>query len=220
MTEMQHLTAERLETYVEGLLDEADRAVIESHLVGCPRCQQELDEWLALFAALSDLPDLEPSPNFADRIMAHVRVSPRLAWQEHAARANAALARVLPKTTFGWGLATAFLALPILLGGGLTVWLLSKSHLTPASAWTFFSGQFVDGVRGLVAAALSRMLQTDVAAWLVERGGALLATAGAGRIGLIAAAAALTTLLSVWVLYQNLVRMPSRNSNDTHALFF
>lgn len=218
MTAMQHLTAERLEAYVEGLLDRGDRVVIESHLVGCPRCQQELDEWLALFAALSDLPELEPSPNFADRVMAHVRVSPRQAWQQHAARASAALARVLPRTTFGWGLATAFLALPILLGGGVVLWLASKSYLTPQSVWAFFSGQLADGVRAVAAAAMSRMLETDIAAWLVARSGALFAATGASGVGLIATVAALTTMLSIWVLYRNLFRTPSRNTNN-YALF-
>jgi hypothetical protein len=218
MTQMQHLTAERLEAYVEGLLDRADRVVIESHLVGCPRCQQELDEWLALFAALSDLPELEPSPNFADRVMAHVRVSPRLAWQEQAARASATIARVLPKTTFGWGLAAAFLALPVLLGGGLVAWLLSKSFVTPRSLWAFFSDQLADGVRTFAATAMSQLLQTNLAAWLGEQGSALLATAGSTGVGLIAAAAALTTVLSIWVLYRNLFRTPSRNSNR-YALF-
>jgi anti-sigma factor RsiW len=218
MTEIQHLTAERLEAYVEGLLDQADRAVVESHLVGCDPCQQELDEWLALFAALADLPELAPSPNFADRVMAHVRVSPRQAWQQQTARASAALARVLPKTTFGWGLATAFLALPILLGGGLTVWLLSRSYLTPESVWVFVSDQLAEGVGALAAAALSWLLQTSVATWLGERGGTLIATAGAGGVGLIAAAAALITLLSIWILYRNLIRTPSRTSTD-YALF-
>jgi anti-sigma factor RsiW len=218
MTEIQHLTAERLEAYVEGLLDQAERAVTESHLVGCPRCQHELDEWLALFAALADLPDLEPSPNFADRVMAHVRVSPRWAWQQQAARASAALTRVLPKTTFGWALTTAFLALPILLGAGLTVWLLSQSYLAPRSIWAFFSDQLLEGARASAAAALNWALQTDLAAWLGERGGAFVATAGLSGVGLIAATAALATVLSIWVLYRNLFRTPSRNSSN-YALF-
>src|SRR5687767_75371 len=218
MTEIQHLTAERLEAYVEGLLDQSDRVVTESHLVGCARCQHELDEWLALFAALSDLPELEPSPNFADRVMAHVRVSPRQAWQQQAARASAALARVLPRTTFGWGLATAFLALPILLGGGLTIWLLSQSYMTPRSSRAFFTDRLVAGVRAVASAALSWMLQTGIAAWIAERGGGLVATAGASGVGLIAAAAALVTMLSIWVLYRNLIRTPSRNSTN-YALF-
>jgi Putative zinc-finger len=218
MTEMQHLTAERLEAYVEGLLDQGDRVVTESHLVSCPRCQHELDEWLALFAALSDLPELEPSANFADRVMAHVRVARRLAWPEHVARAGDAIARVLPKTTFGWAFATALLALPVLLGGGLTVWLLSRPYLTPEAVWAFFSEQLVDGASAFAATAVSRILQTDLAAWVIDRGSALIGVAGTGGLGLIAAAAALTTVLSVWVLYRNLVRTPSRNSND-YALF-
>lgn len=217
MSEKYHPTTDRLEAYVEGLLDQSERVVMESHLLSCPGCQQEVDEWLGLFAALSDLPDLEPSPNFADRVMARVRISPRRAWQQQAARTNAMLTRVLPKTTFGWALATALLALPVLFGGGLTVWLLSKPNVTVLTLWTFLSSQVVDGVRAFGSSAISTIMQADVVAWLVARSADLFAAGGTAGVGAVAATAAVTTMLSVWVLYRNLVRTPSRDSN--YALY-
>jgi hypothetical protein len=219
MTEMLHPTTERLEAYVEGLLNQSDRVVIDSHLLGCPRCQQEVDEWLALFAALSDLPELTPSPNFADRVMARVRISPRKAWQEQTARAGALIARVLPKSTFGWGVATALLALPVLLGGGITAWLLSKPYVSVATLWTYASTLIVDGVVGLGSGFVSTIMQTDVVAWSVEQGRALLSAAGTSGVGVggIALAAVGATTLSIWVLYRNLFRSPSKDSN--YALF-
>jgi anti-sigma factor RsiW len=214
---MSHPTTDRLEAYVEGLLDDGERAVVESHLLSCAPCQHEVDEWLALFAAISDLPELEPSPNFADRIMVHVRISPKWAWQEQAARASAMIAHVLPKTTFGWGLATAFLALPMLLGGGLTLWLLSRPNVSVVTLWSFLSSQITDGARAFGAAAVSTVMQADIVAWVVAQGAALLSTAGTAGLGAVAATAAITTMLSIWVLYRNLFRTPSRNSN--YALF-
>ena len=219
MTEKYHPTTERLEAYVEGLLVQGDRAVVESHLLGCPRCQLEVDEWLALFAALSDLPELTPSPNFADRVMAHVRISPRRAWQEQTARAGAVLARLLPKSTWGWGVATALLALPVLLGGGVTAWLLSKPYVTTQTLWSYMSAMVVDGIRGFGSGLLSTIMQTDVVAWLVAQGGDLLSAAGTTGMGVggFALAAVGATTLSIWVLYRNLFRSPSKDSN--YALF-
>src|SRR5690606_15160866 len=105
---MLHPTPERLESYVEGALDDAERAVIESHLVTCARCQAEADEWKAVFAALSSLPRFAPSPGFADRVMAGVQV--RQPW---TVRVMDLLRRLVPSGTTGWLLATALLALPV-----------------------------------------------------------------------------------------------------------
>lgn len=217
MTEQHHLAADRLEAYVEGLLDQADRVIVESHLVSCGQCRHEVDEWLALFAALSDLPDLEPSAEFADRVMSRVRITPRRVWRRQVAQAGAFVARVLPKTTAGWGFATALLALPMVLGGALLLWLDSKSFLTPEMALAFFSTQVVDGARALAAGAASTLMQTDIVAWAVEYAPAFLETAGMTGIGALLAGAGAVTMLSIWVLYRNVFRTPSRDTD--YALF-
>lgn len=217
MTEQQHPAADRLEAYVEGRLDEADRAIVESHLVSCGHCRHEVDEWLALFAALSDLPDLEPSAEFADRVMARVRITPRRVWRKQLVQAGALAARVLPKTTAGWGFATALLALPLVLGGALLLWLDSKSFLTPETTLAFLMTQAVDGARALAAGALSTLMQTDIVAWAVEYASAFLETAGMTGVGALLAGAGAITVLSIWVLYRNVFRTPSRDSD--YALF-
>src|SRR5690606_39557442 len=45
-------------------LSEADRAVLESHLITCSRCQMEVEEWRALFGLLASLPQIEPAADF------------------------------------------------------------------------------------------------------------------------------------------------------------
>ncbi|CAN5747181.1 hypothetical protein BH23GEM9_BH23GEM9_11420 [soil metagenome] len=224
MTDMNHPTADHLEAFVEGVLEASDRVVLESHLLGCPECQAAVKEWQALFAALSELPQLEPKFGFADRVMARVRLAPRTARQsslqlaqaavqKQLGRAGSAIERILPRTTFGWAMATAFLALPFLIGGALLAWLMSRSYITPASLWAFFSTQAVEGARSVGGAAVSAAMQTEVAAWLVARSADFLSTAGVTGLGVLIAAAAATTLLSIWVLYRNLIRSPSR---ETH----
>ncbi|HSJ07481.1 MAG TPA: zf-HC2 domain-containing protein [Longimicrobiales bacterium] len=224
MSDRYHPTEDRLEAFVEGLLDAGERVVIESHLVGCPRCGAQVEEWRALFAALSGLPQFEPAPGFAERVMSGVRVAPkakrRPSWQRargwaagRAATVGTAVAGVLPKSTFGWAVAAAFLALPVLAGAAFTAWLLSRSYLTPETLWAYVSSRAVEGVQSLGSTALTAALQTDVIAWLVLRGGELLETAGATGVGAVLATVSAATMLSIWVLYRNLIRTPTRETN-------
>src|SRR5690606_31389971 len=55
---MSHLSRETL----ARLVDEPPTAAEAEHLESCAECRQELDEMIALTAALGDLPDLLPPP--------------------------------------------------------------------------------------------------------------------------------------------------------------
>ena len=70
----QHPTTESLESYAEGTLPAADRAVVASHLMSCVRCDSEVEDWRSLFQALATLPHFAPALGFANRVMAHVRI--------------------------------------------------------------------------------------------------------------------------------------------------
>jgi anti-sigma factor RsiW len=228
--EMQHPEAERLEAFVEGTLDAGDRVVIASHLQACPDCQTALEEWKALFAALEGLPQFEPAPGFAERVMAGVKIAPApkraAGWNWHSAQtavmawagsAAGSVSHYLPKTTFGWAMANAFLSLPFVLGAAAVGWLVSKSYITPESLWAFATEQAATGLRGLGEAAVATALQTDVALWLLGQSGQFLQTAGFTGVGVLLAAAGAATALSTWVIYRNLFRTPARDT--TYASF-
>lgn len=217
MSSTHHPTADRLEAFAEGGLQAADRVVIESHLLGCPHCQTQVEEWRALFSALATLPQFEPSLGFADRVMAGVRISPRAAWQEWADRATALAARVMPKTNFGWSLAVAFLALPVILGGSAIAWLVSKSYISPDALWSYARESAVQGLQGVGSTVITALMQTDIAAWAIERGAAFIGTAGLSGLGAVLGAAGALTVFSIWVLYRNLFRAPRRASD--YALY-
>jgi hypothetical protein len=217
MSEHNHPAADRLEAFVEGTLREADRAVLESHLLTCPPCQTQVEEWRGLFAALSSLPQFEPTVGFATRVMTHVRVAPRAAWQEWADRAGALAARVAPRTNYGWSLAVALFALPILLGGGAIAWLVSKSYITSDALLGYTRESIVDGLQGMGTTVITFVMQTEIAAWVVANVGAVISTAGVTGLGAILAGAGSLTVLSTWVLYRNLFRSPSRESD--YALY-
>lgn len=213
-----HPEAEQLEAYAEGALDVADRAVVESHVLGCADCQGAVEEWRALFAALEGLPQLAPSVGFADRVMARVQVESRARmWRAHALAqirtAAHGVGRWMPQTTRGWAFATAMLGLPAILGSAVVAWLLSRDYVSGQALWIAARDTVDQGAQRLGAAFVQSLMQTDVMAWLVANTGEFLATTGMRGIGALIALAGVTTMVSIYVLYRNLFRTPTRESH-------
>lgn len=140
----QHLSEWTIEQFAEGVLSAAEQASAAAHVAACAHCAAEVEAHQALAQALSSLPRFEPSPSFADTVMARVRVAPPEP-QPLAAR----LAEWMPSTTPGWLLAAGALAAPILsliaavafilwrpaaAGDGLGQVLLLRGHST-ARVW-------------------------------------------------------------------------------------
>jgi hypothetical protein len=201
---MMHPTDQRLESFCDGTLPKGERAVVESHLAGCPRCRGEIEEWRSLFIGLAGLPHFAPAPGFALRVMAQVTIT--RPWH---ARAGALVARALPHSTPGWAFAVLLLAIPALAAGSLAIWLLSRSYLTASGLWAYATDRFAMGANRVVSGAFSAAIETDVMAWLVQSVGAFLGAAGLRGLGAVAAGGAGLTLLSIWVLYRNLSRTTS-----------
>ena len=205
MSETQlHPTPDRLEALVEGGLPEAERATLERHLLACERCRAEVEEWRALFAALAALPHLAPSPGFADRVLAGVRVPP--SW---SARAAAALTRVQPRTTMGWALVAACVALPAVVVTALLLWVLTRPGLDTQALLVFLRDRATELVLSFAGDAARAALETTIAvriAAVVER----ILAAGPTELGLAAAVMATMTFVSAWVLYRNLFRPSTR----------
>ncbi len=76
--ESHHLSSELLQAMAEGELDAARMEAAQAHLAGCGRCRGELEGWQLLFSELEELPDLGPTPGFAERVLAEVEVRPPL----------------------------------------------------------------------------------------------------------------------------------------------
>lgn len=211
---MSHLDPERLQAFADGSIAESERVVVESHVAVCVQCTTQLEEWRSLYAALADLPQYSPSALFADRVMARVSIAqPLPVWAPVVAQAKLLVAKVAPKTSAGWALAAALLALPILLGGGVMGWLISKDYITPQSLWLFVTERTSSSLQSLGASTLSSVMETELTAWVVQQATALFATAGMRGLGLIAALGGGLTMLSIWILYKYLFRTPTRESN-------
>jgi hypothetical protein len=218
----QHPGADRLEAFAQSELSDGDRAVVESHLVHCTPCQTEVEEWRSLFATLASLPAYLPAAGFGDRVMKHVRVP--MPWNERVGvwadqagslirQGAAEVEKLLPRTTRGWAIASAFLALPALLIGGLLFWLLSKSYVTTYSLWVFTTDRFGTAAAGGSERLFSWLLSTELAAMTVTALGSLVEAGGVGALGALALAIGVGMIASMWILYTNLFRTPSRESN-------
>ena len=201
---MLHPNPDRLQSYVEDVLDAAERALLESHLVGCDTCRHEVDEWRSLFSVLSTLPQFSPSVHFADNVMAAVKL-PDPWYVRGLAKIGDRLQVLAPKTTRGWAFATAFLAMPFALFAALATWLLSKPYITPSNALAFTMHRGAELLDSGAQAVLAYLLQTDVALFLARQFETL-AMAGLGAAGALLAGVAVATAGSAWILYQNLFR--------------
>lgn len=203
----QHPTTERLEAFVEGSLARTEREVVASHLLSCPRCDADVEDWRAIFTALATLPRFAPALGFGNRVMAHVRIP-----EPWHSRASAWIDRLLPKSAFGWAAALAVLALPVIAGGSLLVWLLSKSYVTAHGLWVFATDRFSAAATRLAGSALTTVIESDLATWITTNITAVFGAAGVRGVGALAAGVAILTMLSIWVLYKNLFRTPNRES--------
>ncbi len=204
-----HPEPEQLEAYAEGTIEIAQRAVLESHLLGCARCTADVEEWRGLFVALDSLPPIEPSPGFIDRVMASVQVLPA------PARAVAGI-RWLPTSTKGWAVVAGFLALPVVGITALVAWVLAQPWATASAAtaglsyaWTALTGA-LSWLSGELSALV---LETTTVRSIVDLLRQFLGTLGTTGLGLAAVAFCLAAIGSAWILYHNLVRTSTRVAN-------
>ena len=208
-----HPSSERLQELVEGILDRPDRAVLDAHLATCVRCQAEVDELRSLFELLSDLPELAPSPTFANRVMAHVRVrKPAFAW------ADAWVERLTPRTTRAWAFASALLALPLIGLSAVAWWLVSQPGVNAQGLWLVVSGLARNGFAAGMQWVVPRLANSALAAW-GSSAMELLDSVGRGQIGLALVMFATFTAASIWVLYKNLFRTEARSTDYASFVF-
>jgi anti-sigma factor RsiW len=211
-----HPNTERLQSFVEGILDDAERVVIESHLHSCTTCQGEVEEWRSLFSMLATMPQFSPSIHFADNVMRSVQLPDP--WYVRALvfvgdRAH----QIAPKTTRGWAAATAFLSVPFVIFAALTAWVISKPYITPTNVFAFAYTRVGAFVSSMAQGALDSILQTDIAL-MVARGLNAITTAGVGTAGALFAGVAVATAASAYVLYQNLFRAHAQ-SNQRYVTY-
>jgi hypothetical protein len=207
VSDLNHPAVQRLEAFVEETLELAERATVRSHVLACPRCQTEVDELRGLFAALTRLQHFSPAPGFVQRVMAHVKL-PEPWWR----RAGSYFQPVVPRTTRGWAFASALFALPLVGVGAVMLWVLSKPYVTSENLVAFTLQQIGTYVSSAFNSAVSILIQSNLTL-LLARGLEAFSNSGLRSAGAVALMFAGLTVLSAWVLYQNLFRTPARRSD-------
>ncbi|HEX2186028.1 MAG TPA: hypothetical protein VHN78_11045, partial [Chloroflexota bacterium] len=126
-----HLPPWTLEELAEGTLSPAETVGALEHVRACERCTAELDASRAVLAALASLPSFDPSPAFADRVMAQVVVRPAAALAPVPGR----LRRWLPHTRRGWTLLLGGVLAPVAPLVALLTWVLGYPGVSVGSLW-------------------------------------------------------------------------------------
>lgn len=208
-----HPGRERLQAFVEASLDEAAARAVDAHLTVCPRCSGDVEELQSLFEVLSSLTRFAPATGFADRIMARVRV--RQPW---LVRVADWVEQFTPRTTRGWAVAAAVLALPVIGATLLSWWLISQPGVTPQGLWLVASEVTGQALSTSWDWGWARFTESRIAAWLIGVTD-LAATLGTGGLGLAVVMFASFTAGSVWILYQNLFRPEARRTDYASYVF-
>jgi anti-sigma factor RsiW len=91
----KHPSEDLLQAFLDGDVPSRERRRIEAHVASCTRCTEEVAGWRSLFEDLDGLASHRPTSDFAERVMAGVRVPDELPW---AARMKARVSALLRPT--------------------------------------------------------------------------------------------------------------------------
>lgn len=215
-TRAGHPAADRLQEWVAGGLPARQAARIQSHLDGCPACAREAQAWRTTFSQLDQLGRLAPAGDFADRVMARVRVpAPAPARVPEWRRALAWAGALVPHTRQAWA-AVSGVALTPAVTLGLVLWtVFSHPTLTLGSLASFIWWKASD---------LAGVAWQAVASTAMESAGVFGVFSFLGSLPLTPAAVAgvfavlsLGTVAASWVLYRNLFAHHPMDGRIAHA---
>jgi Putative zinc-finger len=68
--DLTHLTAERIQGFLDGVLPAVEVARVQRHVTSCSQCQADLESWRFLFSELGGLERLQPAAAFRDSVLA------------------------------------------------------------------------------------------------------------------------------------------------------
>ena len=208
----RHLSPELIQDLLDGALPGRRLVMAREHLSDCTHCRGQVAEWEPVFAKLAEVPRLEPSPGFADRVMAAHRVKAltpapvpaglerALDWVERAVRSGG---RFLPSTPRAWGVLGAVAAVPMLVIMTLVGAVVAHPLVSWEALATFLRWRVADGLGAAGAWASQWLIQSPLAMTVWEMASQLTAAPGAALALLVGAWT--LTLAAVWVLYRNVL---------------
>lgn len=197
MTETnEHLQPWTIEELAEDTLSPRETDQAMEHVRRCARCAGDLDASRALVHALSSLPRFEPSPAFADAVMARVSVPVPVA---------VARRRWLPRTRRGWTMAFAGAFAPLLPLLGVLTWLAGRG-MSPGALLGVGGRWVADAGWSMVVRVTEALVQSGVFQWVVTTGADLVG--GTRGLSVAGTLFAMAIPLSGWMLIR-LLRTPA-----------
>ncbi len=212
----RHPSSDRLQDFVDGGLPHRQAARVRTHVERCPICADEVDTWNDLAATLGRVERLTPAPDFADRVMARVRIpEPVPVRVPEWRRALAAAWGFVPKTRRAWAAICGVAVTPV-----TTLWLVlwtvvTHPAITPSGlasfAWWKASGVF--------SAAWGSLSRTALESESLFRLYSFLGSLAHSPSGLVAGflVFSLGTMAAAWVLYRNLLTTQRVEGRYAHA---
>ena len=73
-----HLTNGEIQEYLDGEVDSHQKVRIQAHIDVCEKCQDEVNSYSTLYEALYSQPVSEFSPQFSNKILTAINVSPEI----------------------------------------------------------------------------------------------------------------------------------------------
>ena len=206
MTDLNaHLLPWTLEELAEDTLSPRERNLAMEHVRRCAQCAGDLDASRALIQALHALPHFNPSPSFAENVMARVTL-PATAAQAVARR------RWLPNTRRGWTMAVAGALAPLLPLLALLTWLAGRG-MSPGAVFGMGGRWITEAVWSLLVNVTGAVVRSGLCQWVGTTGNDLVGgTRGLSVAGVLFAVA---IPLSGWMLVR-LLRTPVGGMTHAH----
>ncbi len=215
-----HIEGTVLQDYLDGRLAARNEARVDRHLDACAICRSELEEFRAVALAVESLPALAPGTDFAERVMAEVRVNQMAAMAMAPTTATGRLvgwvrAR-LPSNRQGWAAALGVSVVPV-----FTLLLVVRSvfahELVTLSNLAAYVRLQTSGFFASAGQATSTVVERWAPAFMLD--GAAWVGSSPTLIAASVALASVATMASAWVLYRNLFRTPLDELSDAQLSF-
>jgi anti-sigma factor RsiW len=195
-----------LDLFADGALATREQVEVEAHIASCPHCAAEVDASRMVIGALGEMPRFEPSPNFAEAVMARVQIAP-VPWEIR-------VRRWLPQTRRGWALAVGALTAPLAPVVVLLAWMLSHPMVTVSGLWYWGAGRIRDTAWNAVGGVFAAAVERGNVGWVPDLIAAAARISPVVLLAVIGTIAALT-FFSGWSL-NHLLRTPSGGATHAH----
>lgn len=198
-----HLDVGGIQALLDGALAPERAVAMEVHLGRCRLCREEVEGWRGLMLHLDRLPRLEPSPVFAERVMAHVRVQSVVAAARPSLRERLANWVVLNPGTRKRLAAIAGAGVTPAVTVVLVVWsVFSHPLVTPGNLASFLWLKAQGLLAGLASAVGGQLAESTAALQLYSVLEPLTRSAEVTAVALTLLGS--LTVVAVWILYRNL----------------